>query len=974
MTDRAVAQPARPSRAGRPESPAAALTQRVALDSRRPLMLDDRRSVLRVTAGYVDLFAVPIVEDGGGAGARHHLVRIDSGEIVLGLPFTDAEEPTQIGVLAVGGQGAEAAVLDRTLFEDRHAIESWIVRLSSTILPTSADWSAPEAEVRSARELRAGEQLRAPRHGVAWICVEQGEVRLGGLTSICRAGDPPLPLASTTWIDAPVDASIRIVDGEAIFAADPWPAIDRFHAHAMASVAGRLTLAKDAEFARLRQRAEQAAAQASQPFTELAAAIRPRRRAIGAAVEGADPLLDACAIVAETIGVDVVRPPHRRAAMQALSDVADIARASRVRSRPTLLRANWWRRGVGALVAWYGEAREPVAIVPLSTKRYVMVQPATRTRTPVDASVAAQLHPEAVMFYQPFPPLIGSARRLLGLCLQLGYADVVRIVAWVGALGALSLATPLITELLFNSVIPRTELDQLAFCAAALVMVAIGTAGFQGAQSVATVRLEGVLDRTLQAGVVDRLLRLPLSFFRRYTAGDLTERTLGIDYLRRSITGRTIRGLLAGLFSIFSFALMFYYDAWLAVLAVGLTLLRAGMIVGVSVVRLRYERRHFELEGKVQGLVFQFLIGIGKLRVAAGIDRALTVWARKFAEQKRQFIASRRAGNWLTVFDAAFPVLATLIIFAYAWEGGGSATALNTGQFLAFYAAFGQTLAAGTELAAAIADALIVLPRWDRLRPVLTERSEAGEYGNDPGRLSGAFELGQVTFRYLPGGPPIVNKVTLRVRAGEYVALVGPSGSGKSTIYRLLLGFEKPESGAVFFDGKALDTLDLGAVRRQIGVVLQNGKLATGSLYENICGGRQLTMEQAWQAARLAGLDADIEAMPMGLHTVIGEGMSTLSGGQQQRLMIARALVHEPKLLLFDEATSALDNRTQAIVSASLAKLNVTRVVIAQRLSTVKSADRIIVLAAGEIVQTGSFDELMNAPGMFAEFAKRQLL
>ncbi len=242
----------------------------------------------------------------------------------------------------------------------------------------------------------------------------------------------------------------------------------------------------------------------------------------------------------------------------------------------------------------------------------------------------------------------------------------------------------------------------------------------------------------------------------------------------------------------------------------GLPCLRGAMIVGVSVARLRHERRHFELEGKVQGLVFQFLIGIGKLRVAAGIDRALTVWARKFAEQKRQFIASRRAENWLSVFDAAFPVLATLIIFAYAWEGGGSGTALNTGQFLAFYAAFGQTLAAGSEFAAAIADALIVLPRWDRLRPLLTETSEVGEYGNDPGQLSGAFELGQVTFRYLPGGPPILNKVTIRVRAGEYVALVGPSGSGKSTIYRLLLGFEKPELGAVFFDGKALDTLDLG--------------------------------------------------------------------------------------------------------------------------------------------------------------------
>jgi NHLM bacteriocin system ABC transporter ATP-binding protein len=864
MSDR-LAQTVRSSRAGGRDSPA----ERVSLDGRRPQMLDDVGSALRVTAGYVDLFAVSIAREGRRVGARHHLVRIESGETVLGLPSVQADGPMDVGVLAVGGQGAEAVVLDRALLDDGNALERWIVRLSSTLLPTSADWSAQEAEPGTARELGAGEQLRGPRHGIAWIGVERGEVRLGGSASTYRVGDPPLPLSAATWIDAPADASIRIIDAHAILATDPWPAIDRFHAQAMTCIAGRITSARDAEFARLHQREQQSASQASQLFKELAAAIRPRLRAVGISVDGADPLLDACGVVAGTIGATVVRPPDRRAAMQSLSDVADIARASRLRSRPILLRPDWWRRGVGSLVAWHGESRDPVAIVAVSTRRYVMVHPATGTRTQVDARLAAELHPEAVMFYQPLPPAAGSARRLVGFCLGLGYADVARILIWAVGLGALALATPLITELLFDSVIPRTELDQLAFCAAALVMVAIGTAGFQAAQSVATVRLEGALDRTLQAGVVDRLLRLPMSFFRQYTAGDLTDRTLGIDYLRRTVTGRTIRGLLAGVFSIFSFALMFYYDAWLALLAAGLTFLRGAVIIAVSVVRLARERRHFELEGKVQGLVFQFLIGVGKLRVAAAIERALAVWARKFAEQKRQFIASRRAANLLSVFDSAFPVLATLVIFAYAWQGGGR-TGLVTGQFLAFYAAFGQTLGAGTELASALADALIVIPRWDRLRPLLTEPNELGEYGNDPGQLSGAFELGQATFRYLPGGPPILNKVTIRVKAGEYVALVGPSGSGKSTVYRLLLGFEKPESGAVFFDGKALDTLDIGAVRRQIGVVLQNGKLATGSLYENICGGRQLTLEQAWQAARLAGLDADIEAMPMGMHTVIG--------------------------------------------------------------------------------------------------------
>jgi ABC-type bacteriocin/lantibiotic exporter with double-glycine peptidase domain len=252
--------------------------------------------------------------------------------------------------------------------------------------------------------------------------------------------------------------------------------------------------------------------------------------------------------------------------------------------------------------------------------------------------------------------------------------------------------------------------------------------------------------------------------------------------------------------------------------------------------------------------------------------------------------------------------------------------------------------------------------------------TEISEDRKPPGELAGAVELSRVTFRYLAGGPPVLDNVSLRVAPGEYVAIVGPSGSGKSSLFRLLLGFEKAESGAVFYDGKSLDTLDTSAVRRQLGVVLQNGRLATGSLYENICGGVQLPLEQAWEAARLAGLDDDIKAMPMGMHTVIAEGVNTLSGGQRQRVLIARAIARRPRILLLDEATSSLDNQSQAIVSASLGALNVTRIVIAHRLSTVREADRIVVLVEGKVVQSGTYPELSKVAGVFADFTQRQLL
>ena len=203
---------------------------------------------------------------------------------------------------------------------------------------------------------------------------------------------------------------------------------------------------------------------------------------------------------------------------------------------------------------------------------------------------------------------------------------------------------------------------------------------------------------------------------------------------------------------------------------------------------------------------------------------------------------------------------------------------------------------------------------------------------------------------------------------------MGPSGIGKSSLFRLLLGFERPESGAVFYDGKSVESLDLSSVRRQLGVVLQNARLANGSIYENICAGIRLPLEQAWEAARLAGIEDDIKAMPMGMLTQLSEGVNTLSGGQRQRILIARAIARRPRILLFDEATSSLDNRSQAIVSDGLENLNVTRIVIAHRLSTIKRADRVIVLVDGRIVQAGTFSELNATPGVFASLAKRQML
>jgi NHLM bacteriocin system ABC transporter ATP-binding protein len=672
------------------------------------------------------------------------------------------------------------------------------------------------------------------------------------------------------------------------------------------------------------------------------------------------------------MGISLEAPASVLSGSDDLANAMRIARASRVRSRRLLLRADWWTNSAGPFIAFIGDDRRPVAVLPGAGGRHVIVDPGAGTRRELTRVSAAELAPEAVMFYRPLPSRALTVRDLLKFGAATGRADFLRVMLAALCLGLLALATPLVTKLLIDSVLPRAEADQLLICAIALVTVTLVAGGFQMMQGIAILRLESRLDGSLQVAVVDRLLRMPASFFRDFSVGDLADRTLGIEAVRAIVTGRAIRGFLALVSCFFSFAVMLSLDPRLGMCAVALAALRVAIVVAISLARLSNERKSLYLQGWLEGLVLQVLTGVGKLRIANATMHALAIWVERFAEQKRHFIASQRLGNLQKSLEAAFPALATLLIFALAENVSGLRHDLGT--FLAFYAAFGLSLAAVGEWALAAGELLVAIPRTERLRPIIAAATEISDDRKSVGDISGSIEFANVSFRYGANGPPILDDVSLSVGKGEYLAIVGPSGSGKSTLFRLLLGFEKPESGVIFVDGKSLETIDIGLLRRKAGVVLQNSRLASGSIYDNICGGAQLSIDRAWEIARLAGLDGDIEAMPMGMQTIVAEGVNTLSGGQRQRLLIARSLAHGPQLLLMDEATSALDNRSQAVVSYSISRLNLTRIIIAHRLSTVQSADRIVVLSGGKIVQTGTFAELMGRPGLFADFAERQMI
>jgi len=945
---------------------------RIVLDARHPRLLDHREHVLEVVAGHVDIFAVNPL-DQNSQGARHHLFRIEHGEIILDLQKAGDSAGRRLQIIAVGGPGAEVLALPRRDLPSFDPVARWITRLAASMSDQNPSWEMRELTPGAAVTITPGERCRGPVRNIVWVAIEAGSAKLIGLDPAYDAGGPPMPLTSGMWIEGGPAACTAVTSSSLPDADMLWRAVDRFHLGVMASIADRLLRDTDRETQRLASRSKLTASQTLESFERLSAIVVRRFDHADTEADRSDPLLGACRIVGDAMRAPLTVAARPASSQQEFADVAEIARSARLRVRQTLLRGEWWKLDAGPLVAWHGPERDPVALIPGPRRRYTMIETRTGTRRAVDRSLAGELAPEAATFYPALPLRPLDFRDLLGFSLRHSRGNIGRIALAGIVLGLLSLVVPLITNVLINSVIPRTELDQLVFCALALAVTAVAMASVQAMEGLAMLRLEGLIDWKLQAAMIDRLLRLPASLFREYTVGDLVDRSMGIDAARRVLTGRTLRGMMAGLFCWFSIGLVLYYDLTLGLIAVALTIVRATMIIGTSAVRLYHENKHFNAQGKISGFVLQLITGIGKLRVAAATARALAVWSKQFAIQKRYFLASQRAANALNAFETSFPTVATLVIFATA-AYINSKLLLDVGGFLAFFAAFGQSMASIGSWASSVSESLIAIPHLIRLRPLISGPAEVSEELKSPGELSGEVELSRVTFRYLPGGPPVLDNVTLKVTPGEYVAIVGPSGSGKSSLFRLLLGFERPESGTVFYDAKAIDTLDISAVRRQLGVVLQNGKLATGSLYDNICGGAQLPLEQAWQAARLAGLDADIERMPMGMHTVVAEGVNTLSGGQRQRVMIARAVARRPRILLLDEATSALDNQTQAIVSASLGELNVTRIVIAHRLSTVRQADRIIMLVDGKIVQSGSYAELIDSPGMFASFAQRQLL
>ncbi len=577
--------------------------------------------------------------------------------------------------------------------------------------------------------------------------------------------------------------------------------------------------------------------------------------------------------------------------------------------------------------------------------------------------------PEATAFYNPLPnKKLGVAALMRYAFGNLSYSDDILVIAVTFIISLIGLITPKLNQILFSTVLESNSVRLLVSIAIFTICVSVSTTLFGVVNSLLNARITTKVSTAVQSATMMRILSLPTSFFKDYSAGELTSRSTYIGSLCQIIMGTTIATGLTSVFSLIYIAQIFAFAPSLVAPALVIILATVLLSLLTTFVQMNVSKRQMELGTKDSGLSYSLIAGIQKIKLSGAEKRAFSKWGNLFAHSAQLTYNPPLVLKLNSVFSLTISMVGTIVMYYMAVKSG-----VSVADYYAFNAAYGMVSGAFLSLVAIATVFAQIKPVVEMAKPILEATPEVAEVLTPVDRISGNIEINGASFRYKENEPPIFSNLSLKIKAGQYVAIVGKTGCGKSTLIRLLLGFEKPQRGAVYYDGKDISNLDLQSLRKKLGVVTQDGKLFQGDIYSNIViSAPHLTLDEAWEAAEVAGIADDIRAMPMGMHTMISEGTGGISGGQKQRVMIARAIAPKPKVLIFDEATSALDNITQKKVSDALAELKCTRIVVAHRLSTIRQCDRIIVLDGGKIIEDGTYDELIEAKGFFAELVERQ--
>lgn len=944
----------------------------------QPLLLHDVEHCWLVVEGSVDLFLVPVDEAGEPGGPRDHIVRLMQGALMFGV--SPEEVPAGYGLLVVCTPQTQVLSISRLLYhsllqpssslhsEALAAIEDWVRALGlggiHTLPPKHSARLSP-----GATSTFATGQLLLPRKQTRWLRLESGRWRWladpdePSLEDLSAVALPP-----QVWLQHETSqGTLHTLDPRELIEDDGlWDALQRFHGFFLRSL---LTVRKQRhkrDQSAIQQQFAQDQRHARTTLEELQSLFS--RQQTPQASSSQDPLFSAYRIIAQRTGLPLPPLDEDHAPFE---DVEALRKRLQCRVRQVALRGAWWRGDHGPLLGYLQESQDPVALLP-ERGQYTIFNPQTQLQTPLGEHSREQLEPFAYTFYPPLPERPLGGKDLLRFAYHNGrveWRNILLIVALLSLFGAL---WPLSIASLVESTMTSRSASQLFALTSLLVGFILGFLILCAALHATWIRLEQTLGHHLQTALWDRLLRLPLQSLREQSASGLASLSLELQTLQTHTKTLLFYALPGGLLLLVSCIILLSRPLPLAWPLLGTLLLFFSLHSILQVMEHKQQLRSEADQGLLAAWAFQLLSGINNIRFFGAEPRTFSRWSQTLAQQQKLSLQAKTLTNLRHTLQVFCALGLLFLLFATIAEQK-PAPHLAGLLLTALFALVQLVLAAGL-LSRALPAWLGLQSTLRLLRPLLHPTPEVTPDKLYAGALAGEIEVNHVSFRYQPDGPLILQDVSLHINPGEFIAIVGPSGSGKSTLLRLLLGFETPAAGSIYYDDKDLLSLDVESVRQQTGVVLQDSQLLPGDIFSNIVGTAALSLQDAWDAARLAGIEQDIRAMPMQMHTVVSQGGGNLSGGQRQRLLIARALVHHPRILFFDEATSTLDNQTQQIVSQSLEHLRITRLVIAHRLNTIAHADRIIVLEHGRIAQSGTFQELIQQDGLFAQLAKRQML
>ena len=639
--------------------------------------------------------------------------------------------------------------------------------------------------------------------------------------------------------------------------------------------------------------------------------------------------------------------------------------------RTVELTEGWYRDAYGPILAYTKDEGLPCALLPGTLSGYSYTDPKTGERVKIGKKTAARFETEAFCFYRPLPQKqLGIPDLLLYMKRCVTLSDVILILAATFAVTFVGFVMPRLIKALTGPVLASRRADALIGVTVAMFCVSLSSQLISSVKGMIQSRLGAKTALGVQASMMMRLLSLPASFFRRYSPGELKSRSLSVNQLCSLLFGIVMNTGLTSLTSLLYVTQIFRFAPSLVIPSLVIVAVTVGFSILTTVTQIRINKLHMEYSAKESGMSYGMITGVQKIKLAGAEKRLFAKWLDLYAEGAELTYNPPAFIKLNAVFSAAITLVSNIVMYILAVKSG-----LGQSSYFAFTSAYGMLMGAFMSVSDTALSAARIRPILEMAEPFLKTEPETSEGKEIVTRLSGSVEMDHVSFRYAEDEPYILNDLSLKIRPGEYVALVGRTGCGKSTLVRLLLGFEKPEKGAVFYDGRNIEKLDLPSLRRKIGTVTQDAGLFQGDIFSNIViSAPELSQKDAWEAAEAAGIADDIRAMPMGMNTIIAEGQGGISGGQRQRIMIARAIAPKPKILILDEATSALDNRTQKQVSEALDRMGCTRLVIAHRLSTIRRCDRILVLDDGKIIEDGTYDELIEKNGFFAGLVERQRL